>query len=115
AAVGQSRGRGPPDWRGRVCMPCSPGGGEKWKRRGPYGGFLGSQSDPLFTRCEPTFAREPKVNYYDPVLPVGEPLLPSVDMLPDLTAARLDDRPSLPGQGGAAVADVARPPGGHAP
>jgi hypothetical protein len=109
-AVCQYLGMGTPDLPGAVCMPCYPGWGEKWKRRGPYGGFLGSQYDPLFTRCEPTFAREPKVNYYDPVLPVGEPLLPSVDMLPDLTATRLDDRRSLLGQVDAAFAKVARSP-----
>jgi len=107
-AVCQYLGMGSPDLPGAVCMPCYPGWGEKWKRRGPYGGFLGSQYDPLFTRCEPTFAREPKVLYYDPVMPIGEPLLPSVDMLPGLTDVRLDGRRSLLNQVDAAFAKACR-------
>ncbi len=94
-AVCQYLGMGPKDLPGAVCMPCYPGWGEAWKRRGPYGGFLGGQFDPLFTRCKPTFAREPKVNYYDPVLPVGEPMLPSVDLTPEVTVERFDGRRSL--------------------
>jgi hypothetical protein len=94
-AVCQYLGLGRPDMPGAVCMPCYPGWGEAWKRRGPYGGFLGSQYDPLFTRCKPTFAREPKVNYYDPVLPEGEPLLPSFDTLPEITIDRFHARQSL--------------------
>jgi hypothetical protein len=94
-AVCQYLGLGPKHLPGAVCMPCYPGWGEAWKRRGPYGGFLGSQYDPLFTRCKPTFDREPKVPYYDPVLPVGEPMLPSVDMLPELTVDRFAARHSL--------------------
>src|SRR5437879_5393161 len=94
-AVCQYLGLGPRDLPGAVCLPCYPGEGEKWKRRGPYGGFLGGQYDPLFARCQPTFAREPKVPYYDPVLPVGEPLLPSVDALPEITIDRFQARRSL--------------------
>jgi hypothetical protein len=86
---------GPKDMPGAVCMPCYPGWGEKWKRRGPYGGFLGSQYDPLFTRCDPTFDRKPKVNYYDPVLPIGEPLLPTTDMPVEVTVDRVNSRQSL--------------------
>jgi Protein of unknown function (DUF1501) len=94
-AICQYLGMGPRDMPGAVCMPCYPGWGEAWKRRGPYGGFLGSQYDPLFTRCQPTFEREPKVQYYDPVLPIGEPLLPSFDMLPEITVDRFQARRSL--------------------
>jgi hypothetical protein len=94
-AVCQYLGLGPKDLPGAVCMPCYPGWGEKWKRRGPYGGFLGSQYDPLFTRCAPTFDRKPKVNYYDPVLPIGEPLLPTTDMPIEMTIDRMDSRRSL--------------------
>lgn len=94
-AVCQYLGMSPRDLPGAVCMPCYPGWGEKWKRRGPYGGFLGSQYDPLFTRCEPTFERKPKVNYYDPVLPMGEPMLPAFDELPEMTVDRFDGRRSL--------------------
>src|SRR5262249_50390359 len=89
-AICQYLGMGPKDLPGAVCMPCYPGWGEAWKRRGPYGGFLGSQYDPLFTRCAPTFARAPKVPYYDPVLPMGEPFLPPVEG--ELTLTRLTGR-----------------------
>src|SRR5439155_17847388 len=58
--------------------------------------------------CEPTFAREPKVLFYDPVMPIGEPLLPSVDMLPGLTDVRLDARRSLLSQVDAAFARTCR-------
>ena len=94
-AVCQYLGLGPKGLPGAVCLPCYPGEGEKWKRRGPYGGFLGGQYDPLFARCRPTFAREPRVPYYDPVMPLGEPLLPSLDALPEMTPLRLGDRRSL--------------------
>lgn len=84
------------DLPGAVCMPCFPGSGQKGhRRRGPYGGFLGKQYDPLFTRCEPTFDREPKINHYDPVLPLGEPIAPMPESVPDITLDRLERRRSL--------------------
>ena len=96
-AVCQYLGLGPRDLPGAVCMPCFPGSGEMgYRRRGPYGGFLGSQYDPLFTLANPTFDREPKVNYYDPVLPQGEPILPGLDE--QMTVDRLDRRRSLVSQ-----------------
>ena len=95
-AICQYLGLGPADLPGAVCMPCFPGSGEKgWRRRGPYGGFLGKQYDPLFTHCKPSFEREPKVNYYDPVLPVGEPSLPGAESLDELPALRIGRRRSL--------------------
>jgi len=94
-AVCQYLGLGPRDMPGAVCMPCYPGWGEAWKRRGPYGGFLGSKFDPLFTRCAPTFGRQPRRDFYDPVPVLGEPLLPSLDLEPGLTSGRLDERRSL--------------------
>jgi hypothetical protein len=98
-AICQYVGLGPRDLPGAVCMPCFPGSGEMgYRRRGPYGGFLGSQYDPLFTLANPTFAREPTVNHYDPVLPVGEPLLPGLDEQPAMTVDRLDCRRSLVAQ-----------------
>lgn len=98
-AICQYLGLGPGDLPGAVCMPCFPGAGEMgWRRRGPYGGFLGKRYDPLFTQCKPTFEREPKVKYYDPVLPVGEPVLPGAESLDELPALRLDRRRSLLGQ-----------------
>jgi hypothetical protein len=95
-AICQYLGLGPRDLPGAVCMPCFPGSGEKgWRRRGPYGGFLGKQYDPLFTHCKPDFEREPGVKYYDPVLPVGEPHLPGADALEAMPALRLGRRRSL--------------------
>src|SRR5438105_3309803 len=94
-AVCQYLGFGPRGMPGAVCMPCYPGWGEAWKRRGPYGGFLGSKFDPLFTRCEPTFGRKPRRDYYDPVPVLGDPLLPSLDIDPGLSGDRLGDRRSL--------------------
>lgn len=95
-AICQYLGLGPKDLPGAVCMPCFPGSGQKGhRRRGPYGGFLGRQYDPLFTLCRPTFAREPKVAYYDPVMPIGEPVPPTAESLADMTVERLDRRRSL--------------------
>src|SRR5262249_19708250 len=86
---------GPGDLPGAVCMPCYPGYGEGIRRPGPYGGYLGSQYDPLFTLCEPAFARKPKVPYYDPVTPIGDPKMPSLEAMPEMTVARLDGRRGL--------------------
>lgn len=94
-AICQYLGLGPEDLPGAVCLPCYPGWGETYRRGGPYGGFLGSQYDPLFSFCKPTFAREPKVNYYDPVMPVGEPYLPGLDNQPEMTADRFTGRRTL--------------------
>ena len=99
-AVGQYLGMSPRDLPGAVCLPCYPGWGESSmypgiRRPGPYGGYLGSQYDPLFAVCEPKFDREPKVAYYDQVIPMGEPRLPSLGELPDITVNRLDRRRSM--------------------
>jgi hypothetical protein len=80
---------------GAVCMPCYPGWGEGIRRPGPYGGYLGKQYDPFFSLCKPIFARAPRVANYDPVRPIGAPLMPSLDALPDMTVDRLDGRRSL--------------------
>jgi hypothetical protein len=99
-AICQYLGMGPEEMPGSVCLPCYPGWGERSqypgiRRPGPYGGFLGSQYDPLFGECEPTFDRQPSRPYYDPVWPMGAPTLPKQDALPELTADRLDRRRSL--------------------
>ena len=99
-AICQYLGMGPRGMPGAVCLPCYPGWGESQmyaglRRPGPYGGFLGSQYDPLFAVCDPKFHREPKVNFYDPVMPIGDPQLPSADELPDITINRLDRRRSV--------------------
>jgi hypothetical protein len=94
-AICQYLGIGPHDLPGAVCLPCFPGSGESYKRGGPYGGFLGSQYDPLFSLCNPRFAREPRVNHYDPVMPIGEPFLPGLEQLPEMTVRRFDARQAL--------------------
>jgi hypothetical protein len=99
-AICQYLEMGPRDLPGAVCLPCYPGWGESnmypgLRRPGPYGGFLGSRYDPLFAVCAPKFEREPKVKYYDPVLPMGEPGMPSLGELPEMTVNRLDRRRSL--------------------
>ncbi|MCC6511169.1 MAG: DUF1501 domain-containing protein [Pirellulaceae bacterium] len=95
-AICQYVGLGPRDVPGAVCLPCYPGWGQEgYRRGGPYGGFLGSQYDPLFTLCSPTFAREPKTQYYDPVMPEGEPTLPGLQSLPEMSVERLGHRHSL--------------------
>lgn len=98
-AICQYLGLGPSDLPGAVCMPCFPGSGQKgYRRRGPYGGFLGRQYDPLFTQCRPTFAREPKFNDYDPVLPLGRPFPPTAADVPEMTVSRMSGRRSLMAQ-----------------
>lgn len=96
-AICQYLGMGPDDLPGAVCLPCYPGWGESSmypgiRRPGPYGGYLGAQYDPLFSVCEPTFKREPDRPYYDTVRPYGEPMLPACDLLPEMSADRLDRR-----------------------
>jgi hypothetical protein len=99
-AICQYLGRGPKDLPGAVCMPNVPGISEEggFRRPGPYGGYLGAQYDPLFTVCQPTFDRKPRRPNYDPVDPIGDPLVPSLNAGADMSAARLDDRRSLMGQ-----------------
>ena len=85
---------GPRDVPRYVTMPAFPGYSQSLRRAGPYGGYLGSRYDPLFTVCEPKWEREAKGDY-DPVIAGGVPVLPSLDALPDVTANRLDRRRTL--------------------
>jgi hypothetical protein len=94
-AVCQYLGMGAKGLPGAVCMPCYPGWGEGIRRPGPYGGWLGSQYDPLFTVCEPRFGRKPKRPNYDPVPVYGEPQVASLKADPSLTTARIGERRSL--------------------
>jgi hypothetical protein len=95
-AICQYLGLGPADLPGAVCMPCFPGSGQNgYRRRGPYGGFLGKQYDPLFTQCHPTFAREPRFVDYDPVMPIGQPSPPTASDIPEMTVDRMAERRSL--------------------
>ena len=95
-AICQYLKMGPSDLPGAVCMPCYPGWGQQgYRRGGPYGGFLGGQYDPLFSVCDPKFGREPRFKHYDPVMPIGEPTMPALDALPQMSADRLDRRRSI--------------------
>ena len=99
-AICQYLKKGSPAMPGAVCLPCYPGWGEASmypgiRRPGPYGGYLGAQYDPLFSVCKPTFKRKPKVKYYGTVRPYGEPQMPALDALPEMSANRLDQRRSL--------------------
>jgi hypothetical protein len=68
------------------------------RRPGPYGGWLGSQYDPLFSLCEPKFERKPSRPYYDTVIALGEPKLPGAESVPGLTSERLRERQTLLGR-----------------
>jgi len=99
-AVCQYLGLGPDDMPGAVCLPCYPGWGESsmypgLRRPGPYGGFLGSQYDPLFSLCEPTFDRKPDRPYYGTAIALGEPKLPGADAVPGRTIDRLHEQRGL--------------------
>jgi hypothetical protein len=78
-------------------MPAHPGYSQALRRSGPYGGYLGSRYDPVVTLCNPKFARDahPDRTAYDPIPPIGVPLLPSVEMLPEISAGRMSHRRSL--------------------
>ena len=88
--LGVARG----DLPGHVCMPAHPGYSQALRRAGPYGGYLGSQYDPLIAVCEPKLEREPK-NFYDPVTPRGAPVAPDLSPPPEITIDRLRRRQSL--------------------
>jgi hypothetical protein len=84
------------DLPGYVCLPAYPGYSQGLRRAGPYGGYLGSQYDPLFSTCEPSWVRnvDGTKDFYDHTLmPVGDPRLPS--LAGDLTLQALDRRRSL--------------------
>src|SRR5262249_7139819 len=79
-----------------VCLPALPGYSQGLRRCGPYGGFLGSQYNPLFSTCDPTFPKpiDGNKDFYDPsYVPMGEPKLPSLQ--PELTLDALDRRRTL--------------------
>ena len=94
-AVCQYLGIGPRNVPGAVCLPCYPGWGEGHRRPGTYGGFLGRQYDPVFSFCDPTFASEPKIKHYDPVLAMGDPFMPGLGNAVDMPAHRFENRKSL--------------------
>ena len=61
---------------------------------GEAAGILSPRSA-CFTVCQPTFERKPRVKYYDPVPPLGDPQIPFLDASQGFGVARLDGRRSL--------------------
>lgn len=75
-----------------VFLPAYPGYTQN-PRPGGFAGYLGKRFDPLFTSCNPASERDG--NFYDPVLPVGVPTTPSLQLPADLTIAGIEQRRSL--------------------
>ncbi len=92
-SVCQYLGLGPRDVPPYVILPAFPGYSQSLRRAGPYGGYLGSRYDPLFSLWDKKF--EGQGAFYKPTVPIGVPLLPSLAALPDITADRLDRRRTL--------------------
>jgi Protein of unknown function (DUF1501) len=97
AAVCQYLRIGPSDLPGSIFLPALPGYSQGLRRAGPYGGYLGRQFDPLFADCDPKFEKtfNQDQSFYDPVPPFGEPRLPSLAVLPEVTYDRFRQRTSL--------------------
>ena len=99
-AICQYLGLGSDNSPGSVCLPCYPGWGESaqypgLRRPGPYGGYLGSRYDPMFSLCQPTFETIANPGPYNPVMPIGEPMMPSLDALPGMPSDRFARRRSV--------------------
>lgn len=93
---GLGRTKGIPPY---VMLPAFPGYSQGLRRAGPYGGYLGSAYDPLFSTCSPTWNKAIDANrdFYDhTVEAMGDPRLP--DLASGLTLDALDRRKSLLGQ-----------------
>lgn len=84
------------DLPGYVVLPAYPGYSQGLRRAGPYGGYLGSRYDPMFSSCDPKWTREvnPDRDAYDPTLrPIGDPRMPK--LAGDMTLDALDRRRTL--------------------
>src|SRR4029077_7146921 len=92
-AVCQYMNLGATDIPRYVIMPAYPGYSQALRRAGPYGGYLGSQYDPLFSLLGKKFWG--KGGVFAPATRPGGPLLPALGNLADVTADRLDRRRSL--------------------
>ncbi len=75
-----------------VFLPDVPGYTQT-PRPGGYAGYLGKRFDPLFTTCDPSFERAG--GFYDPVLPMGVPTSPTLQLPRDLTIAGIEQRRTL--------------------
>jgi Protein of unknown function (DUF1501) len=97
SAICQYLDIGPRELPGSVFLPALPGYSQGLRRAGPYGGYLGRQFDPLFADCDPKFEKtfNQDQSFYDPVPPYGEPRLPALAALPELTHDRFRQRTSL--------------------
>jgi hypothetical protein len=97
SAVCQYLGIGPRELPGSVFLPALPGYSQGLRRAGPYGGYLGRQFDPLFADCDPKFDKtfNQDQSFYDPVPPFGEPRLPALAAMPELTHDRFRKRTTL--------------------
>jgi hypothetical protein len=79
-----------------VVLPAHPGYSQGLRRAGPYGGYLGSRYNPLFSQCNPIFDREVDStrDFYNPAIrPMGAPTLPSLEA--SVTLDALDRRRTL--------------------
>jgi Protein of unknown function (DUF1501) len=79
-----------------VVLPAFPGYSQGLRRAGPYGGYLGSAYDPLFSATDPKFSgtlADAGDFYNADKMPMGDPRLP--DLSGDLTLDALDRRRSL--------------------
>jgi hypothetical protein len=95
-SVCQYAGLGRPGVPPYVVLPAFPGYSQGLRRAGPYGGYLGTRYDPLFSTCDPTFPKNIDANkdFYDPSYqPMGDPKLPS--LASELTLDALDGRRTL--------------------
>jgi hypothetical protein len=76
-----------------VVLPAFPGYSQGLRRAGPYGGYLGSAYDPMFSTCAPKFSgtlEDARDFYNADTTPMGDPLLP--DLSGSLTLDALDRR-----------------------
>ena len=96
-AVCQYVGLGRRDMPGSVFLPALPGYSQGLRRAGPYGGYLGRQYDPMFSDCNAKFEKDFVFEsaFYEGYSPFGEPRLPTIDTLPELTVDRFHRRTSL--------------------
>jgi hypothetical protein len=79
-----------------VVLPAFPGYSQGLRRAGPYGGYLGSAYDPLFSACDPKFSgtlADAGDFYNADKMPMGDPRLP--DLSGGMTLDALDRRRSL--------------------
>jgi hypothetical protein len=81
-----------------VLMPAFPGYSQSLRRAGPYGAYLGSQYDPLFTTIDAKVKDPDLKGDYEPQVARGIPRPPTVQAFEDLTVDRLSTRNSLLGQ-----------------